>query len=91
MSIGFFATLSGVFIGTFFSIYIEEIRILISSLFNLEIFPPEIYFLEKMPSELSLQSIISISFFSLFISAIASYIPSRSISKMNLTKALKYE
>ena len=91
MSIGFFSTISGVLIGTIFSIYIEEIRIFISNIFSLEIFPPEVYFLEEMPSEVSFKSVMIISFFSLLISAIASYIPSRSISQMNITKALKYE
>ena len=37
--IGFFATVSGVILGVLFSIYIEEIRIIVSSVTNFEIFP----------------------------------------------------
>jgi len=38
-SIGFFATLSGIIIGIIFSYNIEKLRVILSSVFNLEIFP----------------------------------------------------
>ena len=91
MTIGFFATLAGIFLGVLFSLYIENIRIFFSRLFNLEIFPSEIYFLEKMPSEINIYSIFMIFTFSLLITALASYFPANKISKMETTKALKYE
>ena len=47
--IGTSATLFGVIIGTLFSIYIENVREFISSLFNISLFPEEIYFLSTMP------------------------------------------
>ena len=43
-SIGFFATISGIILGTIFSYNIEQLRILLSSVFNLEIFPADIIF-----------------------------------------------
>ena len=90
-SIGFFATISGIILGILFSVNIEKIRIILSSLFNLEIFPPDIYFLEKLPSEISFSSILIIFTLSLVVSAIASYLPATSISKMKTFRALKYE
>jgi len=57
----------------------------------LEIFPPDIYFLEKLPSEISFFSILIIFILSLAVSAIASYIPAATISKMKTFRALKYE
>ena len=48
MTIGFFATLSGIILGILFSINIEKIRIFLSSVLNLEIFPSDIYFLEEL-------------------------------------------
>ena len=65
--------------------------VFLSSVFNLEIFPADIYFLEKLPSEVNSYSILLIFFLSLLVSAIASYIPARNISKMKTTEALKYE
>ncbi len=89
--IGTVASIFGVLLGTTFSIYIEEIRYLISSIFNTEIFPPEVYYLEKMPSEISPFSIGSIFFFSITVTALASYLPARLITKMKTINALKYE
>ncbi|MDC0437548.1 lipoprotein-releasing ABC transporter permease subunit [Pelagibacteraceae bacterium] len=90
-SIGFLATVSGILLGITFSYNIEKLRVILSSLFNLEIFPPDIYFLDKLPSEISFSSISIIFVLSLAVSAIASYIPATSISKMKTFRALKYE
>jgi len=90
-SIGFFATISGIILGTVFSYNIERLRIFLSSVFNLEIFPADIYFLEKLPSEINFSSISIIFILSLAVSAIASYLPAMSISKMKTFRALKYE
>ncbi|MDC1151016.1 lipoprotein-releasing ABC transporter permease subunit [Pelagibacteraceae bacterium] len=90
-SIGIFATTSGIILGVLFSHNIEKLRILLSSVFNIEIFPSDIYFLEKLPSEISFYSISIIFILSLVVSAIASYLPAMSISKMKTFRALKYE
>ena len=91
LTIGFFATTSGIFLGILFSINIEKIRIFFSSVFKFEIFPSDICFLEKLPSEINLNSVLIIFFISLLISAIASYLPARRISKMSTFRALRYE
>ncbi len=91
LTIGFFATISGVFLGIIFSINIEKLRIFLSTVFNLEIFPADIYFLDKLPSEINLNSILIITIISLLISAAASYLPAMRISKMSTFRALRYE
>ena len=90
-TIGFFATITGVTIGLLFSYYIEEIRILITTIFNIRLFPEEIYFLSQMPSEINLGYIIIISFFSLLITFLATIFPSLSAARLDPVKALKYE
>ena len=90
-TIGFFATISGIIIGIIISSNIEKVRIFLSAVFKLEIFPSDIYFLEKLPSEINLYSTLIIFILSLFVSAVASYIPARHISKMKTFRALKYE
>ena len=90
-TIGFFATISGIILGILFSSNVEKIRIFFSTVFKLEIFPRDIYFLEELPSEINLYSILVIFVLSLLVSAIASYIPARQISKMKTFRALKYE
>ena len=90
-TIGFFATISGIILGTIFSSNIEKVRIFLSTVFKLEIFPADIYFLEKLPSEINFYSIFIIFILSILVSAISSYIPARHISKMKTFRALKYE
>jgi len=91
ITIGFFATFTGVILGVIFSLNIEKIRAFLSLVFNLEIFPSDIYFLEKLPSEISLYSILIVFVISLVISAIASYLPAMKISKMSAFRSLRYE
>ncbi len=90
-TIGLFATISGTIIGVVFSHYIENIRNFLSMVFKINIFPSDVYFLEKMPSQIDFMSVFFIFLLSLLITSIASYFPATSISKMNTTHALKYE
>ena len=90
-TIGFLATITGITIGVLFSYYIEEIRVLITSIFNVRLFPEEIYFLSQMPSEINFGYIIVISLFSLLITFLATIFPSLSAAKLDPVKALKYE
>jgi len=89
--IGLLATITGVTIGVLFSHNIEEIRILITSIFNVKLFPEEIYFLSQIPSEINASYIFIISFFSLFITFLATIFPSLAAAKLDPIKALKYE
>ncbi len=91
MTIGFFATISGIILGVFISFYIEKIRIFFSTVLKLEIFPSDIYFLDRLPSEINFNSILIIFVISLIITAIASYLPAMKISKMSTFRALRYE
>ena len=90
-TIGLSATITGVTVGILFSYYIEEIRVLITSLFKVSLFPEEIYFLSSMPSEINLGYIFIISFFSLIITFLATIFPSLSAAKLDPVEALKYE
>jgi lipoprotein-releasing system permease protein len=90
-TIGLLATVTGVIFGILFSYYIEEIRVLITSIFNIKLFPEEIYFFSQMPSEINIPYILIISFFSLLITFLATIFPSLSAAKLNPIDALKYE
>ena len=89
--IGSLATLFGIVLGILFSIYVENIREFLSNVFNISLFPEEIYFLSKMPSEINTNSIILIATCSILITAVVSIFPALKASRMNTVKALKYE
>ncbi len=89
--IGLAATLFGIFLGVMFSIYIENIRQFISNFFDITLFPEEIYFLSKMPSELNLYSILLVATCSIIITSIVSLYPALKASKLDIIQSLKYE
>ena len=89
--IGALSTLTGIIAGIIFSINIESIRSLISNLFNISLFPEEIYFLSKMPSEIDPFSILIISLLSIVITCIVSIFPAIKASQLDTIKSLKYE
>ncbi len=89
--IGTSATIFGIFLGVIFSIYIENFRQFISSIFNISLFPEEIYFLSKMPSEINLKSILIVSICSIVITIIVSIFPAFKASKLDPIKSIKYE
>ena len=90
-TIGLTASIFGIIIGVLFSENIESIRVFFSYVLNVEIFPSDVYFLDELPSEISLYSIMIIFIFSLITTSLASLVPAIAISKMNTIKALKYE
>ena len=89
--IGTSATLFGVFVGVMFSLYIENLRVFLSNVFNISLFPEEIYFLSTMPSEINPSSIFVISICSIIITILVSIFPAIKASKLDPVKALKYE
>jgi len=93
--VGFFigttATIFGIFLGVIFSVYIEKIRFFLSSIFNISLFPEEIYFLSKMPSEININSIFIIALCSILVTIIVSIYPAKQASKQDPIKSLKYE
>jgi len=91
VTIGTTATIFGIFLGVMFSMYIENLRSFLSSVFDITLFPEEIYFLSKMPSEINIFSILIIAICAIFITVLVSIFPAIKASKLDPVKSLKYE
>ena len=89
--IGTSATIFGIILGVTFSMYVENIRQFLSTIFNISLFPEEIYFLSTMPSEINPFSIFLISLCSISITIIVSIFPALKAAKLDPIKSLKYE
>lgn len=91
VTIGTTATIFGIFLGVMFSLYIENIREFLSYAFNISLFPEEIYFLSKMPTEINPTSILIVSACSIGVTIIVSIYPAIKASKLDPVQGLKYE
>ncbi len=91
VTIGVSATIFGILLGVIFSMYVENLRQFLSNIFDISLFPEEIYFLSTMPSEINISSIFIISLCSISITIIVSIFPALRAAKLDPIQALKYE
>jgi lipoprotein-releasing system permease protein len=90
-SIGILGTLSGVVLGVLLALNLDRVVPVLEKLFGFNLFPPDVYQLSQLPSELSWHDVSIIGTVSLLISIFATIYPSWRASRLNPAESLRYE
>ena len=82
--IGVVGSLIGSFLGIIITVNLENIRQTLNDLFDLNLFPSQFYFIDKIPTIIDYNQIFFIFIFSIIISILATIYPSRVAAKMKI-------
>ncbi|MBV0899312.1 MAG: lipoprotein-releasing ABC transporter permease subunit [Wolbachia endosymbiont of Fragariocoptes setiger] len=89
--IGIVGTSLGCIIGIAFSLNIENIRLFLENIVNIQLFDPMVYFFSSLPVILLPQDVISTSCLALFSSFLATIPPSLRAASQDPAEILRYE
>jgi len=90
-AIGVIGTLVGFVVGLLVCLNVESIRQFLSWLTNTELFPPELYFLSRLPAEMDPGEIAAVVVMALSLSLLATLYPSWRAARLDPVEALRYE
>lgn len=90
-SIGIVGTLVGFAIGLLVCLNIEEIRRFVSWLTSTQLFPPELYYLSRLPARIDSGETTAVIMMALILSFIATLYPAWRAARLDPVEALRYE
>src|ERR1700736_2155719 len=90
-AIGFVGTAFGFMLGTVVCLNIESIRRFLSWLTNTNLFPPELYFLSKLPADMDAGETTAVVVMALALSLMATLYPAWRAARPDPVEALRYE
>jgi lipoprotein-releasing system permease protein len=90
-AIGVIGDLVGFLVGLLVCLNIESIRQFLSWLTNSDLFPPEMYFLSRLPADLDVGETTAVVVMALALSLLATLYPSWRAARLDPVEALRYE
>jgi lipoprotein-releasing system permease protein len=89
-AIGVLGNLAGLLLGLVLTWNVEEVRQFISQFTRSPLFPPELYFLSRLPAIIDTREVMTVLAVSLSLSLLATLYPSWKASKTDPVEALRY-
>ena len=90
-AIGAAGTLAGLLLGVAVALNVEQIRQFLAWLTGTELFPPELYYLSQLPSELDPAQTAAVVLMALGLSFLATLYPSLRAARLDPVEALRWE
>jgi lipoprotein-releasing system permease protein len=90
-AIGLVGTMTGFVVGTIFCINIEKLRQFLSWLTSTELFPPDLYFLSRLPADMDVGETTAVVVLALTLSFLATLYPSWRAARLDPVEALRSE
>jgi len=90
-TIGVLGTLTGVVVGTLFSLYIDQIQAFVEWATGQAVFSSDVYFLSRLPAKVDWSEVSAIIVFSLIMSCVWTLPPAWWASRLDPVEALRYE
>jgi len=90
-AIGVAGTVTGLVLGLLFCLNIGSIQHFLEGLFQVRLFDADVYMLESIPAEVDPWDVLWVTLWSVFMSCVASLLPSWRAAKMDPVEALRYE
>jgi lipoprotein-releasing system permease protein len=89
--LGMAGVATGVLLGVVCAIYIAPIQHFLEALFNVRLFPPDIYQLDALPAKLEWAEVAWVSGAAFLVTLVMSIIPSLWAARLNPVEALRFE
>jgi lipoprotein-releasing system permease protein len=90
-SIGVVGTLIGLVVGTVICLNVESIRQFLSWVTRIELFPPTIYYLYRLPADMDVGETAAVVIMAMTLSFLATLYPSWRAARLDPVEALRYE
>lgn len=89
--IGFLGTSIGVSSGLYFVYKLEYIEQWVSKVFGYKLFPPDVYYFDKIPTQVDFFDICAIAICAIILSVLSSWYPAWRAGRLNPVEAIRYE